>query len=315
MNQSDNYNKIDPFSNINTISSGLSNLGNTCFFNSVLQLLYQCTIFNKLILSNNFEGKLLTHYIDFLKSYSGSGSGSGYFSPNSIVNNVSKTLGRRGYQQEDAEQYLNYIVDCLIDELKEDIKTKSIGNLLISNKTISLDNLVSNLFTIKIKKNIKCTKCSYTSESSDDVNKFYLSINNANLNTNDLLSNYLFETLDESSGYKCEKCKTIVEANICREIIKSPKYLIITLKRYNNSNSKLNTEVNMNDIIGLNNKTYYLRGIISHSGSTVGGHYVYYGKKNDNKWYYYNDSSVSQVNTSILNDIKKNGYIYLYVSK
>jgi len=305
-------NHQDPFSQINTVSSGLSNLGNTCFFNSVLQLLYQCTILNKLILSNNFRGNLISYYIDFLRAYSNSNYGS--FSPSNIVNHVSNNLGRTRYQQEDAEHYLNYIIDNLIEELKEYIKTKSIGNMLITNKTITLEELVSNLFTIKMKKNIKCPNCNYISESPDDINKLYLSINDNN-DTELMLSNYLYETLDEDNKYRCDNCKSMVCANINREIIKSPKYLIIALKRFNNSNNKINTEVNMSNNLNFNKKSYQLRGIIYHSGSTGGGHYVYYGNKIDDIWYLYNDSSVSQINRSTLDNIKKYGYIYLYVSK
>ena len=49
-------------------------------------------------------------------------------------------------------------------------------------------------------------------------------------------------------------------------------------------------------------------------GSTHGGHYVYYGNKND-KWYLYNDSSVKEVSNDQIEQLVKSGYIYLYVSK
>jgi ubiquitin C-terminal hydrolase len=303
----------------NNISNGLSNLGNTCFFNSILQLLYQCTMLNKLILSNNFTGPLISYYSNYLESYLNSESS--YFSPDDIVKYISDILGRKGFQQEDAEQYLSYIIDCLINELKEFTDKELIGNNNISNKNISLDELIDFLFTLKIKKTLKCPICLNCSESNDDINKLYLCIEsyeqNQEQDLKNLINKYLLETLDCENKWKCDKCNEYIQATISRQIIKLPKYLIIVLKRYDNLNRKNNTIINMLDNLDINTKLYNLRGIVYHSGSTLGGHYVYYGNKHDltNKWYLYNDSSVSQIDDNTISNIKKYGYIYLYVKK
>lgn len=302
---------------LNTISSGLNNLGNTCFFNSVLQLLYQCTVFNKLMLSNKFDGPLINIYSEFLKTYASSAK---TFSPSNIVNYVSRALGRIGTRQEDAEQYLNYIIDSMIDELKLWIKKNNREYTHIINKNISLTDLVNNLFTLKIKKNIICPHCNNRSTSNDNNNKLYLSIDSVdnNQNLNNLLSKYLIETLDDENKWNCDKCNKYVNGIIKREIVKLPKYLIIVLKRYTNNNQKINTKIMMTTEFIFNERIYYLRGFIYHSGSTDGGHYTYYGNKgdiNDTKWYIYNDSSVSEISSNILGEYIKEGYVYLYVNK
>jgi len=314
--------KHSDYDNINKASNGLSNLGNTCFFNSILQLLYQCTVLNKLILSNNFTGTLISYYSNFLNSYLNSRS---YISPSDIVIHVSQILGRKGSQQEDADQYLNYIIDSLINELKDFTKQKNLGQTLISNKNLSLDELINNLFTIKIKKTLQCPNCLNCSESDDDINKFYLSIDQqveqsvSEQNLKNLIDKYLFEILDPENKWKCDNCSNKVQATISRKIIKLPKYLIITLKRYDKFNNKINTPTDMASNININNKSYYLRGIVFHYGTTSGGHYVYYGNKGENinkdDWFLYDDSSVSKISNNTISDIKKHGYIYLYISK
>ena len=300
----------------NTISKGLNNIGNTCFFNSVLQLLYQCTVLNKLIITNKIKGQIIDEYSDYLNSYINT---SYSFSPISIISCVGNILGRRGYQQEDAEQYLNFMIDAIIDELKTWSKKSNLDNTIITND-ITVANLIDSLFTIKIKKTICCANCSHRSESSDDINKLYLSIDysDKDLSFDALLQKYLFETLDSDNQYRCEKCKNLSRASISRQIIKLPKYLIVVLKRYTNSNRKIDLDIEMPANFDAIDKKYHIRGYIYHSGSTGGGHYVYYGnRKSDNfdKWFIYNDSSVSEINQSTLKHTSSNAYVYLYVSK
>jgi ubiquitin C-terminal hydrolase len=295
----------------NKISKGLANLGNTCFFNSILQLMYQCTVLNKLLVSNNINGTLINYYKDYINSYINSNN---MFQPNNIVQHVSSLLGRNGFQQEDADQYITFIIDTIIDEFKDWAKASNIN--LIPNKNMSLIDLVTSLFTIKIEKELICPNCNYVSKTNDDINKLYLSLdhNNQNQNLDDLINNYTFETLDDNNKWKCDKCNNRVNATIKRVIKKLPKYLIITLKRYKNNNIKIDNPILMPYNYTYINKNYSMRGFVLHSGSTGGGHYVYYGNRDDS-WYLYDDASVSSIDNNSINNISKYGYVYLYVCK
>jgi len=327
--------------NYSNTSKGLQNLGNTCFFNSILQLLFQCTVLNKLLIDNDINGTLINIYKRFLNSYLSNNISdtNDVINPQEIVSYVSQILGRRNWEQEDADQYITFIIDAIIEEFKEWSKA-SLSNLVVENKNMSLDELIYNLFTIGVEKELFCPECKYISKTNDDVNKLYLSIDQidrySSISTdnslNNLIDKYLEESLDEENMWKCDKCNQMVKANIKRNIIKLPKYLIITLKRYGNNNMKIETEIDMPLYFSSMNKTYYLRGIVYHSGSTRGGHYVYYGSRNSIngknnleksalvsssqiEWYLYNDSSVSKINSDTLDNIRKTGYIYLYVSR
>ena len=294
---------------MNNIKNGLNNLGNTCFFNSTLQLLYQCTILNKLLLTNNFDGQLINKYRNFITEYSSIDNS--IITPIDIIRSVSISLGRNGSSQEDAEQYLNYIIDTLINELHTYANENNISNLKILNRNLTVRVLIDNILTIQIKKTIICPYCNHKSLSIDNENKLYLAlISNATLY--ELIKYYMNEQLDDENKYKCEKCNQFSNAIINREIIQYPKYLIITLKRYTNSNTKIDLPVYINNNIKLSiDSNYELRGFIYHSGITNGGHYVYYGKRADN-WYLFNDSNISIVSIEEINNMIRFAYVYLY---
>ena len=58
---------------------------------------------------------------------------------------------------------------------------------------------------------------------------------------------------------------------------------------------------------------YKLKGGIIHLGYYGGGHYIYYGEKN-NEWFVANDSSISKINdiNSFINHQGKDSYILHY---
>lgn len=307
---------------------GLDNVGNTCFFNSVLQLLYQCTVINKLIILNNLNGDFIGLYKDFLCNYINSTSNS--FAPIDILSNVTKSFTKFNLSQEDADQYMTYIIDKLVEEIKSN------ENYLIQNKNQTLNDLIDALFNIQMKKSIICKKCNYKSTTDDTINKLYLSVclnnlelnklesnkltestNFEKLNLHDLLKCYMTEEIDLDSFYVCEQCNTNVSALIYREILSLPKYLFITIKRYSNLNKKIISDIYIPMIIQFDLKKkyiYQLRGFIYHMGSTNGGHYVYYGLRQSN-WYLFNDSNVSNVDLNSIENFKNSAYIYLYTQK
>ena len=96
-----------------------------------------------------------------------------------------------------------------------------------------------------------------------------------------------------NNKYFCEKCNKNTIARKRTETIHWPNNLIIILRRFDNHMRKKDKKIN----IPLQwRHNYKLKGGIVHSGSLQGGHYYYFGMKNNN-WYIFNDSSVSIINS------------------
>jgi len=89
-----------------------------------------------------------------------------------------------------------------------------------------------------------------------------------------------------------------------------PEILVIHLKRWNHNFKKKDCVIHFDDHINIHNYTidqniddckYELFGIINHTGNVFGGHYYSYIKKSD-KWFKFDDSNISNINSSIIND-------------
>ena len=109
---------------------GLSNLGNTCYMNTSLQCLSNCWELTEYFLSNKYkedinENNPIGSHGDLARAYGGVlkhlwyGSSS-HYSPD----NFKKTLGIyqkmfSGYQQQDTQEFLNYLLDGLHEDLNK----------------------------------------------------------------------------------------------------------------------------------------------------------------------------------------------------
>jgi ubiquitin carboxyl-terminal hydrolase 36/42 len=272
---------------------GLNNLGNTCYMNSALQMVFTNLDLCKLIIKYENRSEELTKISDFIKFYHDSSRES--INPaiiKSIVGNKKDTF--LGYRQQDAEEFLTYFLFLLNSNIK--------------------DNLVDNLYNIKIKQIVKCKvmKCLNLSESIFNYTKLVLEVKDFD-SLDDCYRHFkLSEKLDGDNMYFCDNCKKKRIASKRYEVVEWPKHLIVMLKRFVHVNGRLDKNTKSIDIPFEWRKGYKLVGGIHHSGSLNGGHYVYFGKY-DNNWYLFNDCNVSQLHSSSLDNLKNNSYIYYYI--
>ena len=105
--------------------------------------------------------------------------------------------------------------------------------------------------------------------------------------------------------------------------MKVPKYLIITLKRYKNNLRKSDNYISF-PIDDLDLTSYSegydklscslrLMTIGCHTGSLNGGHYFSICRFIDNKWYKYNDETVTEFNLNLnKKSLFRDSYILIY---
>jgi len=310
--------------------TGLANLGNTCFINSCMQILSHSYELNDFLnsetykekLKNKCDSALLLEWDNLRKIMWNENC---IISPGKFVKTIQKVAHLKkveiftGYSQNDACEFLLFIIDCFHNALSREIKITVTGNP--ENETDSLA--------------IKCfemIKNNYTKDYSEIWNLFYAVHvseisrldNNKILSTNpepyfmvdlpippdckspsliDCFNHYVEgETIQ---NFKDEETNEIVD--IKKKILfwSFPNILVIDLKRFNSRFQKNQIhvtfpidELNLSPyIIGYKKEhyKYELFGVCNHSGSVMGGHYTSYVKNANGKWYHYNDTSVSEV--------------------
>jgi hypothetical protein len=125
------------------------------------------------------------------------------------------------------------------------------------------------------------------------------------------------EFLKNANRYRCEKCKTKVDAKKQYRIDQRPNTVILQLKRFDYRAHKISSRVTFPEYLSLDEydvnpcqgQKYELSGIVVHlGGSLYSGHYVSY-VKSAGRWYSCNDSMVSSCDF----DRVKNNEAYMLV--
>jgi ubiquitin C-terminal hydrolase len=142
----------------------------------------------------------------------------------------------------------------------------------------------------------------------------------------DLLMNFQKqEILDNDNLWNCEICEKKVNGIKQTKIFKNPEYLIIHFKRF--KHVTINEETRIIKIKNLityekfleikplmvkntNGTKYELLGGINHMGEYQFGHFTNFAKNGD-KWYNFNDDSVSDINCTGI-PLTPNAYMLVY---
>ena len=264
---------------------GLQNIGNTCYMNSAIQLLMNSDGFKNIININKDKSENLNIIYNFIIKYNNSEK---YIIPKEIKNIVGKRKKIFcGFGQQDSHEFLLYLFDIIDEDLKK-------------------NNNLHDLFGINFSINFKCKVKNCLNESEHTENDLFLNLDVKN-NLDNSYRNYkeIYKLVGDNM-YMCDKCNMKRPGRKKIRTSKWPSELIIVLKRFNNNLVKNNTDI----YIPLQwRHGYKLKGGILHSGTLGGGHYVYFGRKK-NKWYLFNDSSVSEIHN--IENYKNKAYILHY---
>jgi len=289
---------------------GLQNIGNTCYMNSALQIIVNCTVLTKVILSNNFISPKLNIFKKFLMDYKNNIT----INPIAIKNLVGEKNNQfLNFQQHDSHEFLISLIEIIEEEFKNE---SEINPNPITINGIKLQNLTSSIFDTTVSSIIYSEETGEKSKTKVGEKILSLPISK---NDNTTLENCidLYSKIEKLSGteqWLSQKENRYIDAYKRLYLKSLPKYLLLQLKRFTfftNSN-KNNKDVKAPINFIIRNNSYQLRGIIYHIGGANGGHYVsviFY----NNKWHLCDDNSVNEI--SNIDQFLNKGYIYLYVKQ
>ena len=182
-------------------------------------------------------------------------------------------------------------------------------------------NLFFGLFHVQI----VCSNCNNVTNKFESFNTLKGAMSSENKLTliESILNDLNDEIIDE---YACDKCSpNRHRATRKTKLWKLPPTLIVVLKRFKSDGNKIYTPLvsfesplDLSEIFSslspdkLKQQKYSLRSTVDHHGGPNGGHYTSQAKNRlDDKWYNYDDQTVSEINKV---DIGSSTYI-LFLEK
>uniref|UniRef100_A0A8C9AAG9 ubiquitinyl hydrolase 1 n=1 Tax=Prolemur simus TaxID=1328070 RepID=A0A8C9AAG9_PROSS len=332
--------------------TGLRNLGNTCYMNSILQCLcnaphladyfnrncYQDDINRSNLLGH--KGEVAEEFGIIMKAlWTGQYR---YISPKDFKVTIGKINDQfAGYSQQDSQELLLFLMDGLHEDLnkadnrkrhKEENNDhlddfKAAEHAWQKHKQLN-ESIIVALFQGQFKSTVQCLTCHKKSRTFEAF--MYLSLplaSTSKCTLQDCLR--LFskeEKLTDNNRFYCSHCRARRDSLKKIEIWKLPPVLLVHLKRFSYDGrwkQKLQTSVDFplenldlsQYVIGPKNnlKKYNLFSVSNHYGGLDGGHYTAYCKNAARqRWFKFDDHEVSDI--SVLSVKSSAAYILFYTS-
>ncbi|KAI9103202.1 hypothetical protein DFS34DRAFT_646590 [Phlyctochytrium arcticum] len=303
---------------------GLINPHTLCYLNSTLQVLVHTEVLVNACL-DRIHGKvcqatggcllcLLERHIcrTFLGLESGK-KGPRVVNPTFLSKNlraISKTfrLGR----QEDSHEFLR----CLMDKLQD----SCLGGRKGLDERSKATTLIHNIFGGYTRSQIRCSRCSYKSNTYEHMLDLSLDIATT---LNKAFAMYSkAEKLEGDNKYRCDRCAMLVDAVKRVTIEVAPEVLTIQLKRFDIFGRGKNCgKVDFPESLDItpsmtssrSHGKYDLYGIVCHHGKTPNrGHYTSFIKGPTGSWTFFDDDSAIKCKLERVLEEKTEAYMLFY---
>ncbi|KAK6934982.1 Peptidase C19, ubiquitin carboxyl-terminal hydrolase [Dillenia turbinata] len=311
-----------------SVGAGLTNLGNTCFLNSILQCFTHSAPFVEGIRSLNHKSPCdcseegfcvlcaLRDHIELSLSSAGQ-----TISPVKLVENLnyfSSSFHR--YQQEDAHEFLQSILDRL-ESCCLDIKRQNKG-------CPPEESIVSKIFGGRLLSQfqLRCCNCGHCSDTYEPLIDLSLEIEDVDNLSGALQSFTKVEKIEDPDiKFTCENCKQEVAMEKQFKLNQVPLIATFHLKRFKNEGSyveKIDKHLDFPlelDLLPFTtgeqtsdvNLKYELYAVVEHVGySSNSGHYFCFVRSAADTWHRLDDAKVYTVPAD--NVLSREAYILFY---
>lgn len=332
---------------------GLTNIGNTCYGNASLQALrHQVDLTIYILQGKHLEilkrkpksekTELVEGYAALVKSlWNGEG---GTANTREFWKAMLPAAMKEGFEQfripipHDAHEFIVFMLDQIHEALAEEVtmtihaplgdapKAKDANGALSfwkKNFESKYSPLVELLYGL-LRKSVVCEGCKSESVSWETMNihKFPVPFNTQEpLSIIDLMREDCKE--EKIDNYDCDHCKPVRHsALIKRAYWRLGNWVIVTLKRNNNSGHKINRIIDVPKMICFEElfhpnseetsvkASYELFATVDHHGNSGGGHYTSYSKHSvSGRWVMYDDDKGTEVSDVVINN---STYIVMY---
>ncbi|XP_063043520.1 ubiquitin carboxyl-terminal hydrolase 12 [Engraulis encrasicolus] len=240
---------------------GLVNFGNTCYCNSVLQALYFCRPFREKVLAYKVQPRkkesLLTCLADLFNSIATQKKKVGVIPPKKFISRLRKENELfDNYMQQDAHEFLNYLLNTIADLLQEEKSQERQQNGKVvqnggsgggggggggggNSSTGEGDTeekvqqtWVHEIFQGTLTNETRCLNCEAVSSKDEDFLDLSVDVEQNTSITHCLRGFSNTETLCSEYKYYCEQCRSKQEAQKRMCVKKLPMILALHLKRF-----------------------------------------------------------------------------------